>query len=78
MNEHLFEYEQYNLYDYLDKQEDQLYQKLKNIHPGDKIIIESYTVRLNVYKLYEVINSESETAFSSLEDCYTFLSSSLS
>ncbi|MYL43950.1 hypothetical protein [Virgibacillus salexigens] len=61
---------QLNIYDYLNTNEDQLYQMIKGIQIDESITVEFYTIHLNKFGLYEVLSDDFDSAFSSLDDCY--------
>lgn len=68
--------EQLTIYDYLQKKEDPLYVKLKSLQKGDKINLGFCTVEINPFGLYQILDfiDDSDTAFSSLEECYQYIS----
>ncbi|PBB04670.1 hypothetical protein CKW00_12925 [Salimicrobium humidisoli] len=66
---------QSNIYDFLTVDQDPLYQKLRSLQTGDHYHLDDQTeIHYNAHGLYEVIAEETERAFSSLEDCYSYIS----
>lgn len=66
--------EQNTIYDYLDKGNDPIYQKLMQLENGDSIVLEGIEVELNVFGLYEVSSSTYfHEGFSDLDRCYKFI-----
>ncbi|AKG03420.1 hypothetical protein AAV35_000580 [Salimicrobium jeotgali] len=66
---------QSNIYDFLNVDQDPLYQSLQSLQTGDRYRLDDQTeIHCNVHGLYEVIAEETEQAFSSLEDCYSYIS----
>ncbi|SDY29184.1 hypothetical protein [Salimicrobium album] len=66
---------QSNIYDFLNVDQDPLYQNLQSLQIGDSYNIDDHTeIHYNTHGLYEVIAEETEQAFSSLEDCYSYIS----
>ncbi|SFM47613.1 hypothetical protein [Salibacterium qingdaonense] len=66
---------QSNIYDFLNVDQDPLYQNLQSLQTGESYDLDEQTeIHYNTHGLYEVIADETEQAFSSLEDCYSYIS----
>ncbi|PBB04605.1 MULTISPECIES: hypothetical protein [Salimicrobium] len=66
---------QSNIYDFLNVDQDPLYQNLQSLQTGESYDLNDHTeIHCNAHGLYEVIAEETEQAFSSLEDCYSYIS----
>lgn len=66
---------QSNICDFLNFDQDPLYQNLQSLQAGESYDLNDHTeIHCNAHGLYEVIAEETEQAFSSLEDCYSCIS----
>ncbi|MGP4074162.1 hypothetical protein ACTWQB_16795 [Piscibacillus sp. B03] len=62
--------EQLSFYDYLDKEEDPLYQKLLHVTKEMSVTIGPYNVSRNQANMYEAVSEDDEFPASSIDDCY--------
>ena len=61
-----------NIYEIIGLQDDHVHRKLEQLQPGEEIIIDAHTVRLD--KFYEIENDEVHIGFKDIKSCYHFLS----
>lgn len=61
------------IYDFLGLDTDPLWNKLKSLEKGQRIIFEMFSVSLNSSGIYEVSSEESHDGFSNIKDCYKCL-----
>ncbi|MGP4074105.1 hypothetical protein ACTWQB_16490 [Piscibacillus sp. B03] len=69
--------EQLSLYDFIQKEEDPLYQKLSSVTESTSMTVEAYHISINEAKFYEITSDDEHVAASDLEDCYNKLTSLL-
>ncbi len=63
-----------NIYDFLNVDQDPLYQNLQSLQTGESYDLNDHTeIHCNAHGLYEVIAEEIEQAFSSIVDCYPYI-----
>lgn len=61
---------QTGIYEYLGVDEDPIYQSISKLDKGQKVLLGSICVTLNIFGLYEVETEESHDSFATLENCY--------
>jgi len=67
---------QTTLYEFLEPNEDPVFNKIEKLREGEEIQIDSFSVR-RTDKFYEVENDEFHEPFRTLDNCYNFISSNL-
>lgn len=71
-------YYQCNIYQYLEQDQDPLYQALKHLSKGQTVQTDEFAITYNQFGLYEVTTPETEIPFSSCGECYKFISRRIS
>lgn len=67
---------QTSLYEFLDLNEDPIFNLIQSLREGDEIQVESFSVR-KTDKFYEIENDELHEGFKTINQCYSFISSNL-
>lgn len=67
---------QTSLYEFLDLNEDPIFNLIQGLNEGDEIQVESFSVR-KTDKFYEIENDELHEGFKTINQCYLFISSNL-
>lgn len=62
-----------NLYNYLDKEDDPIYQLLLQINVNQSVTISDFDILLNDYGIYEIVNDDIHECKNTMEGCYHFL-----
>lgn len=68
--------EQTTLYEFLELNEDPVFNQIEKLREGEEIQIDSFSVRRTA-KFYEVESDEFHEGFKTKEKCYSFISSNL-